>query len=69
MTWGAASQATRTNPARVVAEALQSPEKFGSALSLAKSAQRTASSLRERLSPDAWQIITEMVERLALTGR
>src|SRR4051794_374354 len=66
VTWGATSQATRTNPARVVAEALQSPEKFGSALSLAKSAQRTASSLRERLSPDAWQIITEMVERLAL---
>src|SRR6267142_2416115 len=66
VTWGATSQATRTNPARVVAEALQSPDKFGSALSLVKSAQRTASSLRERLSPDAWQIITEMVERLAL---
>src|SRR3954463_6993306 len=66
VTWGAASQATRTNPARVVAEALQSPDKFGSALSLVKSAQRTASLLRERLSPDAWQIITEMVERLAL---
>ena len=31
-----------------------------------RSAQRTATSLRERLSPDAWQIITEMVERLAL---
>ena len=66
VTWGATSQGTRTNPAKVVAEALQSPDKFGSALSLAKSAQRTASSLRERLSPDAWQIITEMVERLAL---
>ena len=66
VTWGAASQATRANHAKVVAEALQSPEKFGSALSLVRSAQRTASSLRERLSPDAWQIITEMVERLAL---
>ena len=31
-----------------------------------RSAQRTATSLRERLSPDAWQVITEMVERLAL---
>jgi uncharacterized alpha-E superfamily protein len=29
------------------------------------SAQRTATSLRERLSPDAWQVITEMAERLA----
>src|SRR5216683_2014448 len=65
VTWGAASQATRANPGRVAAEALQSGEKFGSALSLLRSAQRTATSLRERLSPDAWQVITEMVERLA----
>ncbi|WFU19063.1 circularly permuted type 2 ATP-grasp protein [Bradyrhizobium sp. CB3481] len=66
VSWGATSQTTRTNPARVIAEALQSEQKFGSALSLVRSVQRTASSLRERLSPDAWQIITEMVERLAL---
>ena len=30
-----------------------------------RSAQRTATSLRERLSPDAWQVITEMADRLA----
>jgi len=64
VTWGATSQATRANPAKVVAEALQGEDKFGSALSLVRSAQRTAISLRERLSPDAWQVITEMVERL-----
>ena len=64
MTWGATSQTARANPARVAAEALQSAEQFGSALSLLRSAQRTATSLRERLSPDAWQVITEMVERL-----
>ena len=64
VTWGATSQASRTNSAKVAAEALQSAEKFGSALSLLRSAQRTATSLRERLSPDAWQVITEMVERL-----
>jgi uncharacterized circularly permuted ATP-grasp superfamily protein/uncharacterized alpha-E superfamily protein len=63
--WGAASQAARASPVKVAAEALQSEEKFGSALSLLRSAQRTAASLRERLSPDAWQLITEMVERLA----
>jgi uncharacterized circularly permuted ATP-grasp superfamily protein/uncharacterized alpha-E superfamily protein len=62
--WGATSQTARANPARVVAEALQSEERFGSALSLVRSAQRTATSLRERLSPDAWQVITEMVDRL-----
>jgi uncharacterized circularly permuted ATP-grasp superfamily protein/uncharacterized alpha-E superfamily protein len=64
VTWGAASQTARANPAKVAAEALQSEERFGSALSLVRSAQRTATSLRERLSPDAWQVITEMVERL-----
>jgi len=64
VTWGAASQTSRTNSAKVAAEALQGTEKFGSALSLLRSAQRTATSLRERLSPDAWQVITEMVERL-----
>jgi len=63
--WGATSQTTRTQPARVAAEALQSDERFGSGLSLVRSAQRTATSLRERLSPDAWQVITEMTERLA----
>jgi uncharacterized circularly permuted ATP-grasp superfamily protein/uncharacterized alpha-E superfamily protein len=65
VTWGAASQASRTQPAKVIAEALQGEERFGSALSLVRSAQRTAISLRERLSPDAWQVITEMAERLA----
>jgi uncharacterized circularly permuted ATP-grasp superfamily protein/uncharacterized alpha-E superfamily protein len=63
--WGAISQASRTAPARIAAEALQSPDRFGSALSLVRAAQRTATSLRERLSPDAWQVITEMAERLA----
>jgi uncharacterized circularly permuted ATP-grasp superfamily protein/uncharacterized alpha-E superfamily protein len=63
--WGATSQTARTQPARAAAEALQSEERFGSGLSLVRSAQRTATSLRERLSPDAWQVITEMTERLA----
>ena len=65
VTWGATSQATRAQPAKVATDALQSQEKFGSALSLLRAAQRTATSLRERLSPDAWQVITEMTERLA----
>jgi uncharacterized circularly permuted ATP-grasp superfamily protein/uncharacterized alpha-E superfamily protein len=65
VTWGATSQATRAQPAKVAAEALQAEDKFGSALSLVRAAQRTATSLRERLSPDAWQVITEMTERLA----
>jgi uncharacterized alpha-E superfamily protein len=39
---GRDSQASRAQPAQVVAEALQSEERFGSALSLVRSAQRTA---------------------------
>ena len=65
VTWGAVTQASRTQPAKVAAEALQAEERFGSCLSLVRAAQRTATSLRERLSPDAWQVITEMSERLA----
>jgi len=63
--WGAVTQASRTQPAKVAAEALQAEQRFGSCLSLVRAAQRTATSLRERLSPDAWQVITEMNERLA----
>jgi uncharacterized circularly permuted ATP-grasp superfamily protein/uncharacterized alpha-E superfamily protein len=66
VTWGATSQTARSQSPKVAAEALQSEERFGSALSLLRSAQRTATSLRERLSPDAWQVITEMTEDLAL---
>ena len=65
VTWGATSLAARSQPAKIAAEALQGGEKFGSALSLVRAAQRNAASLRERLSPDAWQVITEMVERLS----
>ncbi|MEN3287412.1 MAG: hypothetical protein V7634_1712 [Bradyrhizobium sp.] len=65
LAWGAISQSSRTQAPKVVAEALQSETQFGSALSLLRSAQRNAASLRERLSPDAWQVITEMTSRLA----
>src|ERR1051325_4038851 len=63
--WSAASSGARSQTTRIAAEALQSAQKFGSALSLIRAALRTASSLRERLSPDAWQGITETAERLA----
>jgi uncharacterized circularly permuted ATP-grasp superfamily protein/uncharacterized alpha-E superfamily protein len=65
ITWGATSLTARSQHAKIAADALQGEEQFGSALSLVRAAQRTATSLRERLSPDAWQVITEMAERLA----
>ncbi|UFZ06848.1 circularly permuted type 2 ATP-grasp protein [Bradyrhizobium ontarionense] len=63
--WGAVEQTSRSKGFQVAAEALQAEAQFGSALSLLRSAQRTATSLRERLSPDAWQVITEMPTCLA----
>ncbi|WP_316225185.1 circularly permuted type 2 ATP-grasp protein [Bradyrhizobium sp. SZCCHNS3052] len=65
LAWGAVEQTSRSKGFQVAAEALQAEAQFGSALSLLRSAQRTATSLRERLSPDAWQVITEMPNRLA----
>lgn len=65
VTWGAATPATRSKFGASVVQALQGPDKFGSALSLVRSAQRTATTLRERLSPDAWHVITAMVDRLS----
>jgi uncharacterized circularly permuted ATP-grasp superfamily protein/uncharacterized alpha-E superfamily protein len=65
LAWGAISQSSRAQAPRAIAEALQSESQFGSARSLLRAAQRNASSLRERLSPDAWQVITEMPSRLA----
>ncbi|WP_322516206.1 circularly permuted type 2 ATP-grasp protein [Rhodopseudomonas palustris] len=63
ISWGATSLGARAQTAKIAADALQSDE-FGSALSLIRAAQRNASSLRERLSPDAWQVITQTAERL-----
>src|ERR1700710_835190 len=55
-----AAEAAGEKAGKVAAEALQSEEKFGSALSLVRAAQRTATSLRERLSPDARPGLTEI---------
>jgi uncharacterized circularly permuted ATP-grasp superfamily protein/uncharacterized alpha-E superfamily protein len=65
VTWGATSAGARSQTARIATEALQSTNKFGSALSLVRSALRTAASLRERLTPDAWQVLTDMAARLS----
>ena len=63
--WGATTPSARAKLATTAAQSLQAHDKFGSALSLVRSAQRTARTLRERLSPDAWHVITGMEERLS----
>src|SRR6195256_6274246 len=64
--WGASSSGARSQTVRIATEALQAADKWGSALSLIRSALRTAASLRERLSPDAWQVVTETAARLSV---
>ncbi len=66
--WNSTSLTARSSAPDVARNALQGEEKFGSALSLVKAALRTAGSLRERLSPDAWHVVTDIVERLGVAA-
>ncbi len=50
------------------ANALVGAERTGAALALAQTALRTASSIRERLSPDAWRTIQELPGLIAADG-
>jgi uncharacterized alpha-E superfamily protein len=48
--------------------ALHDREQHGSAVSLSREALRTASAIRERLSPDAWRLIVTLEQRLDIAG-
>ncbi len=48
----------------IASTALHSREHYGSAMSLAREALRTASAIRERLSPDAWRLVVTLEARL-----
>ena len=56
--WGAIgpNEAART-PAEIGEIALRDPDNYGSALSIARSARYAASVIRERLTPQTWQLI------------
>lgn len=62
------SLTARSSLADIARNALQGEDRFGSALSLVKAAMRAAGSLRERLSPDAWHVVTEIAERLSVSA-
>jgi uncharacterized alpha-E superfamily protein len=56
--WGAAPpEAVDLAPGAVAHGAIISDEAYGSAISIARSARRAASVIRERLSQDAWQLM------------
>ena len=63
--WGAAPpEAVDLAPGAVAHGAIISDEAYGSAISIARSARRAASVIRERLSQDAWQLMGRLEQRL-----
>lgn len=65
--WGAVSvEVEDGTTAEIAAAALHEREHHGSAVALATSARRAASVIRERLSPDAWQLMRALEERLSV---
>jgi uncharacterized circularly permuted ATP-grasp superfamily protein/uncharacterized alpha-E superfamily protein len=64
--WGAvpAKPKIALTPQGFLNTALFNVDEFGSAVSLARNAQRTAAVIRERLSVDTWRIIVELLQGL-----
>jgi len=64
--WGALDEkAPVASTAESARDALLSPANWGSVINLVRSAQRTASSMRERLSPDFWALLLDLEGALA----
>ena len=64
--WGALDKSVGGVSAIAAArDALYDPKAYGSVTSLVRSATRTASSMRERLSPDFWTLLVRLEERLS----
>jgi len=63
--WGAVPKSHKHRSATSFATtALHQGENYGSAVALSREALRTASVIRERLSPDAWRLIVALESRL-----
>jgi uncharacterized circularly permuted ATP-grasp superfamily protein/uncharacterized alpha-E superfamily protein len=64
--WGAAEkEALSGKAADAAAAALHDDAAYGSALSLVRSARRTAAGMRERLSEDFWKLLLDLEKQLA----
>jgi uncharacterized circularly permuted ATP-grasp superfamily protein/uncharacterized alpha-E superfamily protein len=66
VSWGALPPDAGGTTAALAATALHAQSEFGSALSLVRDARRAASFIRERLSPDTWQLIEDLQTALDL---
>ncbi len=66
--WGAVPKSHKHRSSTAFAStALHQGENYGSAVALSREALRTASVIRERLSPDAWRLVVALEARLAIT--
>jgi uncharacterized circularly permuted ATP-grasp superfamily protein/uncharacterized alpha-E superfamily protein len=64
--WGAADkEALSGKAADAAAAALHDEAAYGSAISLVRSARRTAAGMRERLSEDFWKLLLDLEKQLA----
>ncbi len=62
--WGAISSPTELSAAEIAIAATGDPSEYGSALSLARQIRSAASIVRERISPEVWQLISRLEARL-----
>ncbi|OYV32571.1 MAG: hypothetical protein B7Z80_26490, partial [Rhodospirillales bacterium 20-64-7] len=64
--WGAVpADMVEGGAAEIAAAALQAPDLYGSALSIARLARQAASVIRERLSLDAWRLVGRLEMRVS----
>ena len=63
--WGAIPEPSEQSAAEITVTATSEASAYGSALSLARQIRAAASIVRERLSPEVWQLMNKLEARLA----
>jgi len=64
LAWGAISEPSELSAAGITVAATSDPSAYGSALCLARQIRVAASIVRERLSPEVWQLMSRLEARL-----
>jgi uncharacterized circularly permuted ATP-grasp superfamily protein/uncharacterized alpha-E superfamily protein len=66
--WGAISEPSELSAAEITVSATSDASAYGSALSLTRDIRAAASIVRERLSPEVWQLLGRLESRLERTA-
>ena len=66
--WGAIPEPSEQSAAEITVTATSEASAYGSALSLARQIRAAASIVRERLSPEVWQLMNRLEARLERTA-